>query len=84
VRGAETIETRSLALHAAVARRLVADPSLWETRSPAGAQLAGDRIKAPALPERVGWPARGADRADVDLHPRNHPDCFQVTSFIWF
>lgn len=30
VRGAETIETRSLALHAAVARRLLADPSLWE------------------------------------------------------
>ena len=30
MRGAETIETRSLALHAAVARRLVADPSLWE------------------------------------------------------
>ena len=30
VRGADTIETRSLALHAAVASRLLADPSLWE------------------------------------------------------
>ena len=30
VRGAESIETRSLALHAAVASRLLADPSLWE------------------------------------------------------
>lgn len=30
MRGAETIESRSLALHAAVARCLLADPSRWE------------------------------------------------------
>ncbi len=30
MRGAQSIESRSLALHAAVARRLLEDPALWE------------------------------------------------------